>query len=136
MDPSEIRQQVEKILRSRSFSTKGQLRKLLQLLYQNMHSETPITSDLVIRDLWPAEVRTKRSADVATEMNRLRHALNLYYEEEGILDPIIITLPKRAGTVEAAREQPWIVAAPRPTERQALAPKPHEYMRKPWKAAS
>src|SRR5579859_327987 len=136
MDPSEIREQVDRILLSRTFSSKGQLRKLLQLLHQNMESETPITSDLVIRDLWPVEIRTKRSADVATEMNRLRHALNAYYEEEGILDSIIITLPKRAGMAEAAREQPWIVAAPRPTEPQALGPKPHEHMRKAWEIAS
>ena len=113
MDPSSISAQIGKILQSHSFATKGQLRKLLQVLHQHMDSQSAITSDLVIRELWPAEIRTKRSADVATEMNRLRHALKTYYEEEGADDPVIITLPKRAGVGEAVRAHPWITAAPR-----------------------
>jgi hypothetical protein len=114
MDPSAIREQIDRILRSRSFASKSQLRKLLEVLHQNMDSEVVLNHEQVIKELWPAETRTKRSADVATEMNRLRHALKSYYEGEGASDPIMITLPNRAVTaVEGARERPWIVAEPR-----------------------
>ena len=113
MDPSSISAQIDRILHSRTLATKGQLRKLLQILHQHMNPQAGITSDLVIRELWPAETKTKRSSDVATEMNRLRHALATYYEEEGAVDPITISLPKRAGAAEGTREQLWIVAMPR-----------------------
>jgi hypothetical protein len=119
MDPSAISEQIDRILRSRAFATKSQLRKLLQVLHQkllheNMDSQSGMTSDQVIRELWPTEIRTKRSADVATEMNRLRHALKSYYAGEGASDPITISLPKRAaGAVEGHRGQPWMVATPR-----------------------
>jgi hypothetical protein len=119
MDPSAISEQIDRILRSQSFASKSQLRKLLQVLHQNlphenMNSQAGMTSDHVIRELWPTEVRTKRSADVATEMNRLRHALKSYYEGEGAGDPITISLPNRAaGAVEGNRGQPWMVATPR-----------------------
>jgi hypothetical protein len=76
----------ENILGSRSFVGKSQLRKLLQVLHENIDSPG-MTSELVIHKLWPTEIRAKRPADVATEMNRLRHALKTYYEEEGAADP-------------------------------------------------
>ncbi len=71
--------------------------------------------DLVIRELWPEETRTKRSADVAAEMNRLRHALEAYYNGEGMADPITISLLNRSVTaaVDGAQEKYWIVAKPR-----------------------
>jgi hypothetical protein len=136
MDPTAISEQIDRILRSRGFASKSQLRKLLQVLHQNMlqenllrenvpheNKDSPagLTSDQVIRELWPTEIRTKRAADVATEMNRLRHALKSYYAEEGASDPITISLPKRAsGAVEGSRGQPWMVAVPCPgTEDEA-----------------
>jgi len=119
MDASAISEQIARILSSGAFASKSQLRKLLQVLHQNllhenMNSQTGLTSDQVIKELWPAEIRTKRSADVATEMNRLRHALKSYYDGEGASDPITISLPNRAaGAVEGSRGQPWMVAIPR-----------------------
>jgi hypothetical protein len=114
MDPSAISEQIDRILHSQSFANKGQLRKLLQVLYENMDSQAQLNPDLVIGELWPAETRTKRSADVATEMNRLRHALKSYYAREGASDPITISLPNRAvGTVNGTHERLWIVAQPR-----------------------
>jgi hypothetical protein len=113
MGASAIREQIDRILRSRSFASKSQLRKLLEVLYQNMDSETILNSDQVIKELWPTEARTKRSADVATEMNRLRHALRSYYEGEGASDAIMISLPNRAVTaVHGEHERPWMVAEP------------------------
>jgi hypothetical protein len=124
MDPHAISEQLDRILRSRAFASKSQLRKLLQVLHQkllhenllheNKDSQAGLTSEQVIRELWPTEVRTKRSADVATEMNRLRHALKSYYDGEGAGDPITISLPNRAaGAVEGSRGQPWMMATPR-----------------------
>ena len=114
MDPSAISEQIDRILRSRSLASKSQLRKLLQVLHKNMDSQVTLKPDQVIKELWPAEIRTKRSADVAAEMNRLRHALKSYYEDEGGSDPVTIVLPNRAaGAGNETRERLWIVAKPR-----------------------
>ncbi len=123
MNSTAISDQIDRILRSQSFAGKGQLRKLLQVLFQNMDSQTNLTPDLVIKELWPEETRTKRSADVATEMNRLRHALESYYSGEGKTDPITICLPNRAALAPDGRhETRWIVAKPREGETADLRP--------------
>ena len=114
MNPTAISNQIDRILRSRSFSSKRQLRKLLEILSQNMDSQANLTPDRVIEELWPDEIRTKRSADVATEMNRLRHALESYYAGEGKNDPITICLPNRSVPgPDGTPEKRWIVAKPR-----------------------
>src|SRR5260370_16590371 len=89
-----------------------------------MDSQAMLKPALVIRDLWPEETRTKRSADVAAEMNRLRHALEAYYNGEGKADPITISLPNRSVTaaVDGAQEKYWIVAKPRGGETVELRP--------------
>jgi hypothetical protein len=114
MDPAAASEQIERIRSSRSFANKGQLRKLLEVLSKNMDSQTALSPDLVIKELWPDEIRTKRPADVATEMNRLRHALDAYYEREGKTDPIRIHLPNRsAPATDGTYEKRWIEAKPR-----------------------
>lgn len=114
MDATAIRDQIERILRSQTFASKGQLRKLLEVLHKNIDSQTNLRPDQVIKELWPAETRTKRSADVATEMNRLRHALESYYNGEGKTDPITIALPKRSVTAgDGRQEKRWMVAQSR-----------------------
>lgn len=114
MDSAAINEQVNRILQSRALATKAQLRKLLELLSKNIDSQAALTPDFVIKELWPDETRTKRSADVATEMNRLRHALEAYYAEEGKADPIAIVLPNRAAaSASGTHETRWIVAKPR-----------------------
>ena len=111
MDPAAIRDQIDRILRSQSFASKNQVRRLLEILSKNMDSQTTLNADLVIKELWPTETRTKRSADVATEMNRLRHALESYYNGEGKSDPITIILPNRAvPALDGMHEKRWIVA--------------------------
>ena len=111
MDFRAISEQVSRVLRSRTFANKSQLRKLLQVLHGNMQSEVTLKPDQVIKELWPTEIRTKRSADVATEVNRLRHALESYYEQEGASDPIIIYLPNRSTSVSnGTHETRWIAA--------------------------
>ena len=114
MDPTAISEQIDRILRSQSFATKSQLRKLLVILSKNMDSQITLKPDQVIKELWPEETRTKRSADVATEINRLRHALESYYSGEGKTDSIAIVLPNRSVTAGDGRhERRWIVAKPR-----------------------
>jgi hypothetical protein len=114
MDPSAIRDQIDRILHSQSFASKSQLRKLLEILFRNMDSQATLKPDQVIRELWPEEIRTKRSADVATEINRLRHALDSYYNAEGKADPILICLPNRSVPApDGTPEKRWIVAKPR-----------------------
>src|SRR5215467_2010057 len=113
MDPATIRDQIDRILHSQSLAGKGQLRKLLEVLSKNMDSQATLDTDLVIQELWPTETKTKRSTDVASEMNRLRHALNFYYYTEGRTDPIRICLPNRTATApDGTHEKRWIVALP------------------------
>lgn len=117
MEPSSISDQIHRILYSETFANKRQLRKLLEVLSTNINSQELLTADLIIRELWPDEVRTKRSADVATEMNRLRHALKKYYGGEGAGDAVLIFLPNRAPTPgNGTQERPWITVNPRGTE--------------------
>lgn len=114
MDRISVNGQIDKILRSQSFASKSQLRKLLEVLSKNMDSQTALKPDRVIKELWPDETRTKGSADVATEMNRLRHALESYYNGEGKTDPITISLPNRSvPAVDGTQEKRWIAAKPR-----------------------
>jgi hypothetical protein len=124
MHPTAISEQIDKILRSQSFASKNQLRKLMEVLYNHIDSQNTLTPDLVIKELWPEETRTKRSADVATEMNRLRHALESYYGGEGKSDPIAISLPNRAAPAgDGKPEKRWIAACPRNgIEHKALVP--------------
>jgi len=121
MDPTAIRDQIDRILRSQSFASKSQLRKLLEILFKHMDSQTTLKPDQVIKDLWSEEIRTKRPADVATEMNRLRHALESYYNGEGKTDAITISLPNRAApATDGTHETRWIVAKPRERETTGL----------------
>ena len=120
-DPTAISDQIDRILRSQTFASKGQLRKLLEVLFHNMDSQATLKPEKVIKELWPVETRTKRSADVATEMNRLRNALESYYNEEGKTDPITIILPNRATpATDGTHEKRWIVAHLREEESAGL----------------
>jgi hypothetical protein len=111
MEPTDLSNQIDRIVHSQTFARKIQLRKLLEVLFRSMDSQAALTPELVIGELWPGETRTKRASDVATEMNRLRHALDSYYDKEGKTDPIIISLPDRsATTADSNQEKRWIVA--------------------------
>ncbi len=125
MDRKDIWGQIDRILHSESFTDKNQLNKLLEVLFNNMDSQTTLKPDRVIKELWPEETRTKRSADVATEMNRLRKALKAYYETEGQTDPILISLPNRSAPAPGGtREKRWIAVEPRDFTRDPDSPKP------------
>jgi hypothetical protein len=114
MDRATIADQIDRILGSQSFASKSQLRKLLEVLQQNMDVQATLKPDRIIRELWPDETKTKGSADVAAEMNRLRRALESYYNGEGSSDPITICLPNRSAPApDGTQEKRWIVAKPR-----------------------
>src|SRR5208282_4232639 len=83
MDSTAIRGQIDRILNSQSFASKNQLRRLLEVVSKHFDSQETLTPDRVIRELWPVETRTKRSADLETEMNRMRHALQTYSAQKG-----------------------------------------------------
>lgn len=120
MNPSDIQEQFGKVLQSRTFASKSQLRKLLEILHRNIDAQSELKPTGVIQELWPEEVRTKRAADVATEMNRLRRALEDYYESEGAGDAVVISLPNRAAAAaNGAQEKRWIVARPRDAKEEA-----------------
>src|SRR5580704_5730571 len=117
MDRATISAQIDRILCSQTLASKSQLRKLLDVLSQNMDAQATLKPDRVIRELWPNETKTKGSADVATEMNRLRHALESYYNGEGKADPITICLPNRSAPgPDGTPEKRWIAAKPREEE--------------------
>ncbi|MFZ0707267.1 MAG: hypothetical protein WAM71_16835 [Candidatus Korobacteraceae bacterium] len=120
LEPSEVQQQIEKIVSSRTFVGKGQLIKLLKILAAHFDSTT-LKPDRVIRELWPEETKTKTSADVATEMNRLRKALEGYYASEGGADTLLITLPNRAASTSGIREKHWMLAELRVPCRETAA---------------
>jgi hypothetical protein len=125
MDRATISAQIDRILCSQTLASKSQLRKLLDVLSQNMDAQATLKPDRVIRELWPQETKTKGSADVATEMNRLRHALEAYYSGEGKDDPVVITLPNRSvAAPDGTQEKRWIAANPRGVadERPATPP--------------
>ena len=120
-DLSALDDQVSRILRSQTFARKGQLKKLLQILFANINSQDKLNPDFVIRELWPNETRTKRSTDVATEINRLRNALDTYYQDEANGDPVTISLPNRSAMgSNGAHDKSWIVAEPRTAESRAV----------------
>ena len=120
VDRSAIKDQIDRILHSATFANKSQLKKLLEILCSKIDSQNTLNSDVVIRELWPDETRTKRPADVASEMNRLRHALNAYYTGEGKDDPCRIALPNRAASVaNGSDERLWIVVEPRAVNPEA-----------------
>jgi len=123
LDPSAVSEQIDRILRSQSFANKSQLKKLLEILHRNMDAQSTLKTEGVIRELWPGEARTKRAADVATEMNRLRHALETYYKSEGKSDSILISLPSRsAAALDGSVEKRWIMAKPRVSEGEQPSP--------------
>jgi hypothetical protein len=133
MNQAEIHEQVSRILRSQAFASKGQLRKLLEILDRNIESQGNLNPSGVIQELWPDEIRTKRSTDVATEMNRLRRALDVYYREEGKSDPVTISLPNRSvAASNGEQEKRWILAKPRDGRETAeeLRPAPTVFRRK------
>lgn len=111
MEGYQIQDQIDRILRSESLADKKQLRTLLEFLSKNIDSQATLKPSQVIRELWADGGSTKGSADIATEMNRLRKAVETYYRVEGQSDPILIRFPSRAVSgSEGLKGRRWICA--------------------------
>lgn len=117
MDRIAFESQIQRILSSHTFSSRPQLRRLLQILAAHHDSQTTLKPDRVMRELWPEEdERTPRY--LATATNRLRNALEEYYAHEGTADDVLIRLPRRSGEGAEHRGQTWITAEMRGTHEQ------------------
>lgn len=113
MDQDQVREQIERILHSESLADKSQLRRLLRFLFQNIDNQSILKPSRVIRELWPEDISTKGSSDVATEMNRLRRAVSSYYSSEGRTDPVVISFPNRSiPCANGKKDKRWLVASP------------------------
>lgn len=110
MDPSTIQRQADRIAASCGLAQKTQLRTLLKILVEHYDAQATLQPSRVIRELWPND-SSRGSKDLAAAVHRLRLVLADYYAAEGASDPIVISLPRRAG--EGASEglpRHWIAA--------------------------
>jgi hypothetical protein len=122
MPQEPVLEQLERVLQSRIFRGKAQLKQLLTLLVQNLETQNTLKPDRIIRELWPGDADSKSSADLAPAVTRLRKALECYYAEEGRNDPTMISLPDRSlRTPISARSQYWIICATRAVRRESEA---------------
>lgn len=92
----DVRQALDRVLKSRSFARAEQLRRLLQYVVEasiddraNTLKETTIAIDVL--DL-PTDFDPKRDPVVRMAMRRLRDRLQRYYTYEGAADPVLISL--------------------------------------------
>jgi hypothetical protein len=123
MESTAIKSQIERLLHSQELAGKDQLKKLLEFLFEKMDSQASLKPIRVIEELWPGQVDTKNSADLATEISRLRRALEIYYSGPGKNDPVLITLPNRAASgSNGSRGSRWITAEVRPVEETPVPP--------------
>jgi hypothetical protein len=123
MDRHTARDQVERLLNSEELAGKDQLKKLLDFLFKSMELQAVLKPGRVIKELWPDQAETKRSSDLATEMSRLRRALECYYNGPGKADGIVIHLPSRARPAQnGARGNRWITIELRRVAAEEAAP--------------
>lgn len=114
MTPEEFRLQVERILLSQTFSQKAQMQKLLRILFEHRDRQAMLKPDRIILELWGEHSPSRTSANLATEINRLRRMLDSYYRDEGSTDPVLVSLPARTPHARhlEGRCARWIDAAP------------------------
>lgn len=109
MDRQATREQVERLLSSDELAGKDQLKKLLAFLFERMDSQGSLQPTRVIEELWPGQAGVKRASALATEMNRLRRALDSYYSGPGQADAVVIRLPSRSTpAMNGNRARQWI----------------------------
>jgi hypothetical protein len=137
IDHEQVKAEIDRILSSESLAGKNQLKRLLEFLFRNMDSQAALKPSHIIRELWPEESSTKGSTDVATEMNRLRRAVESYYSIEGENDAVAISFPSRAKPgSDGEKDRRWIVAIPRQGVEIALAPNLQSISTPAWIPAS
>lgn len=92
----DARQALERVLASRSFARAEQLRRLLFYLVEaalDGHEDT-IKESVIGVDIFdlPADFDPKQDPIVRMGMRRLRSRLQQYYRQDGIKDPVVISL--------------------------------------------
>lgn len=97
ISPEEIRQQRDKLLKSKAFGQADQLRKLLGFLIQHtvLDAQQRITQAMIAAEVLGANnFDSLVDSSVRRLAGRLRERLRDYYSGEGRKDTVIITLPK------------------------------------------
>jgi TolB-like protein len=108
IDAEEIRQELDRILSSRIFSTARRSRMFLQYVVErslanSAPKEFEVAVDVLERG---ADYDPDVDATVRVEASRLRHRLREYYDTAGRTDPILIDIPKGGyGAVFSSRER-------------------------------
>ena len=97
MTPTEIRDQLDRILTSRSFRNSTRLQGLLRFAVEcTLKGDTEQLKEPVLAQKVFArgsDTGARSSSTVRLELQRLRRRLREYYDIEGGLDPVVITFP-------------------------------------------
>jgi len=98
--PDEVRSQMERILANRRFAASERSATFLRYVVdRTLAGDSAGIKEVVIAvEIYgrPADYDPKIDSVVRVEASRMRAKLKSYYDEEGSLDPILITIPKGA----------------------------------------
>ena len=91
------REQMDRILSSRTFQRARRLRSLLEFVVVAAINGHPCGQSMTARELFGKGEDFDASLDpvIRVQFGRLRRALTSYYSSEGRQDPILITIPMR-----------------------------------------
>ena len=91
------REQLDRILNSKTFQRARRLRSLLQYVVTAATNGHPCGERMTARELFGKGEDFDASLDpvIRVQFGRLRRALTTYYSAEGQKDPIVITIPTR-----------------------------------------
>ncbi|MWW24167.1 hypothetical protein [Algibacter lectus] len=104
---SEIINALTKVLESKTFSKSTTTNVLLKLLVESTIEGHTITAYTVGLELFGKRYDPKKSdVNIRVNISHLRKRLKRYYEEEGVYDPIVISIkPGQYNTTFSAREE-------------------------------
>ena len=92
----DVRKTLQHVVASRSFARAGQLRRLLSYVVEATleNGENSLKETVIGVDVFglPANFNPKSDPTVRMAMRRLRSRLSQYYQNEGIQDPVVISL--------------------------------------------
>ena len=96
--PDEVRSQMERILANRRFAASERSATFLRYVVdRTLAGDSAAIKEVVIAvEIYgrSADYDPKIDSVVRVEASRMRAKLKSYYDEEGSLDPILITIPK------------------------------------------
>ena len=110
MDAQLVRIQLDRILASASFADAGRASSFLRFVVERKlagHAGEIKESVIAVEVLGPApSFDSKSDPIVRVEAGRLRDRLSSYYEAEGGVDPVLISLPKGRYVPEFIERRP------------------------------